>query len=117
MAKEKKKLDEMETEKLKKQVKTCKILRLVFIIGGALFVVGGGFLFFLGLAYLYGGVLAIVFTGGHADISELAATGYAVMLIGIVVNLIGLGAVIAGPIVTSVKIKHRRAILADRGEF
>ena len=110
------KLQAYDTEKLRKQLKTCKILRIVFIIGGILITLGGGFLFFYGYAHVIAAVLAIALTGGHADITDIMNAAGNLMFGGLPVFLIGLATVIAGPIVTSVKIKHRKKELERREE-
>ena len=61
-------------------------------------------------------MLAIILTGGYADIDEIMAKGGAYMIASLPTGLIGLATLIAGTIVTSVKIKHRKAELLSRGE-
>lgn len=117
MAKEKvNKLENYSAEDLKKQVKVCKKLRIVFIVVGAVATLGGGFLFFYGFAHVWAAILAIVLTGGYADISDIMDHAGALMFSGIPVFALGLATVIAGPIVTSVKIKNRKKELVRRGE-
>ena len=117
MAKEKNnKLENYSVEDLKKEVKVCKKLRIVFIVVGAVVTLGGGFLFFYGFAHVWAGILAIIISLGYADISDIMNAGGALMFAGIPVFAIGLATVIAGPIVTSVKIKNRKKELVRRGE-
>ena len=117
MAKEKvNKLHSYDNEKLRHQLSVCKKLRIVFIIVGILLTLGGGFLFFYGYAHIIAAILAIALSGGHADISDIMNTAGYMMFSGIPIFVIGLGTVIAGPIVTSVKIKHRKLELLSRGE-
>ena len=117
MSKNKVLLEDRETEYLKKQLKTCKTLKILFIIFGIVFILGGATMFFFGFAYVLGGVLGVVLTLGYGDPSELFALGTALYLSGIFVIVIGLVMLIAGTIVTSVKIRNRRAILDLRGDF
>ena len=117
MAKEKvNKLKDYDNEKLLKQIKTCKALRIVFIVAGVVLILLAAFFLFYGFAHGIAGVLAIVLTGGYADISEIMARGGAFMIASIPTGLVGLASVIAGSIVTSVKIKHRKLELSSRGE-
>ena len=116
MAKEKVNLSGIDTETLKKQAKTCKILRIVFIIVGIVLILLSLFFFGFGFAHGIAGVLAIVLTGGYADVNEIMAKGGAYIIASLPTFLIGAGTLIAGSIVTSVKIKHRKAELLSRGE-
>lgn len=117
MAKEKEnKFENYSVEDLQKQIKVCKNLRLVFIIVGVVLTLGGGFLFFYGYAHVIAAILAIVLSGGHADISEIMGAAGIYMYLGGPLFLLGLVIVIAGPIVTSVKLKHRKKELLRRGE-
>ena len=117
MAKEKvNKLRNYTSEDLKKQVSVCKKLRIVFIVVGIVLTLGGGFLFFYGFAHVWAGIFAIIFSGGYADDSELMNQGGGLMFGGMPVFFIGLATIIAGPIVTSVKIKNRKKELIERGE-
>ena len=102
-----------DIELLEKKIKKLKILRLIFILGGILFIVGGAFLSIYGIAYIFGGVFAVIISAGNADVSDLAGAGYIMFIAGIVVMILGLGSIIAGSIVTSVKIKNRNAQLMD----
>lgn len=104
---EKKRLDSLETEKLQKQVKICRIFRILTIVFGALFVAGGFFCIIYGIVGLIAGAIAVS--------GKLAGLGYFLYIFGISAIVLGVASLIAGPIVTSVKIKHRVAILADRG--
>lgn len=110
-------LEDYPTEKLQKQTKTCKILRLIFIIGGILLILGSLALIVMGFIYGMASVLAIILTAGYADVSEIAAQGVPAFVSGLVLFPIGLATLIAGSIVTSVKIRNRRAILEVRGDF
>lgn len=117
MAKEKvNKLKDYDNEKLNHQIKVCKKLRIVFIVAGVVLILLAAFFLFYGFAHGIAGVLAIVLTGGYADISEIMARGGAFMIASIPTGLVGLASVIAGSIVTSVKIKHRKLELSSRGE-
>ena len=104
------------TPTLIKEVGVCKKLRIVFIVVGIFLTLGGGFLFFYGFAHVWAAILAIILTGGHADVSDIMNTAGYMMFGGIPIFAIGLATVIAGPIVTSVKIKHRKEELLRRGE-
>ena len=117
MAKEKvNKLKDYDNEKLNHQIKVCKKLRIVFIVVGIVMTLGGGFMFFWGWAHIWAAIIAIMFSGGHADVSELMNQGGGLMIGGMPVFFIGIAMVITGPIVTSVKIKHRKLELLSRGE-
>ena len=117
MAKEKvNKLKDYETDKLFHQVKVCKALRIVFIVAGVVLILLAAFFLFYGFAHGIAGVLAIVLTRGYADVSEVMAKGGAFIVASLPTGLVGLASIIAGSIVTSVKIKHRRAELLSRGE-
>ena len=110
-------LEDYPTEKLERQVKTCKILRIIFIVGGILLTLGGCALIVLGFIYGFAAVLAIIFSAGYADVSDIANQGAPAFVSGLVMFPIGLAVLIAGSIVTTVKIRNRRAILDLRGDF
>ena len=110
------KFQDYETEKLFHQVKVCKALRIVFIVTGVVLILLAAFFLFYGFAHGIAGVLAIVLTGGYADVSEVMAKGGAFIIASLPTFLVGLASIIAGSIVTSVKIKHRRLELESRGE-
>lgn len=120
MTKEKKekvnKLLNVDTEKIKHDLKVCKKLRIVFLVVGIVLTLGGGFLFFYGFAHVFAAVLAIVLSGGHADISEIMNTAGYMMISGFPIFIIGLLLLLVGVIVTSVKIVHRKKELLRRGE-
>lgn len=106
-----------DNETLVKQISVCKKLRLVFILVGALLALGGAVMAFFGFIYLLGGALAVVFTLGYGDISDLADMAGALLASGFVVHVAGLAMIIAGAIVTSVKIKRRNHALSERDYF
>ena len=110
-------LEDRDTETLRKQLKTNKILKLVFIISGILMILGSLALILMGFVYGMATILAIILTAGYADVSGVAAQGVPAFISGIVLFPIGLAVLIAGTIVTSVKIRNRRDILLERGEI
>lgn len=106
-----------DNETLLKQIRACKKLRLVFILVGAFLALGGIVMGFFGFVYLIGGALAVVITLGYGDISDLTAVAGGLLVGGLGVMLVGVAMIIAGSIVTSVKIKHRNHVLSERDYF
>lgn len=105
-----------DTEKLQKELKVCRKLFVVFLVVGIVFTIGGGFLFFYGLAHVWAAILAILFSGGHADVGEIMNTAGYMFIAGFPIFLMGIGSLTAGVIVTSLKIVHRKKELIRRGE-
>lgn len=112
-----KKYESYDNEKLVHQISVCKKLRLVFILVGAFLALGGIVMGFFGFVYLIGGALAVVITLGYGDISDLTAVAGGLLVGGLGVMLVGVAMIIAGSIVTSVKIKHRNHVLSERDYF